>query len=53
MSVMTQLLTPHIKDLGGFKARRSLPHEDLMTVGPFIFFDHLGVLYFLLVKELT
>ena len=37
-----QLITPHIQDLGGFNARRSLPHDDLMTVGPFIFFDHLG-----------
>ena len=42
MSSITQLLTPHIQDLGGFNARRSLPHEDRMMVGPFIFFDHLG-----------
>jgi redox-sensitive bicupin YhaK (pirin superfamily) len=42
MSNITQLLTPHIQDLGGFNARRSLPHDDLMMVGPFIFFDHLG-----------
>ena len=39
---ITQILTPHIQDLGGFNARRSLPHDDLMMVGPFIFFDHLG-----------
>lgn len=42
MSTITKLLTPHIKDLGGFNARRSLPHNEMMTVGPFIFFDHLG-----------
>ena len=42
MSSVTQLLTPHIQDLGGFNARRSLPHDELMMVGPFIFFDHLG-----------
>ena len=42
MSSITKLLTPHIKDLGGFNARRSLPHDEVMTVGPFIFFDHLG-----------
>ena len=42
MSDITQILTPHVKDLGGFNARRSLPHEEVMTVGPFIFFDHLG-----------
>lgn len=42
MDQVTQILTPHIKDLGGFNARRSLPHDDLMMVGSFIFFDHLG-----------
>ena len=42
MSGITKLLTPHIKDLGGFNARRSLPHQEVMTVGSFIFFDHLG-----------
>ncbi|MHC5738749.1 pirin family protein [Nostoc sp.] len=42
MSSISQIITPHIKDLGGFTARRSLPHDDRMMVGPFIFFDHLG-----------
>ncbi|MDJ0588381.1 MAG: pirin family protein [Pleurocapsa sp. MO_226.B13] len=42
MSSITQLLKPHVQDLGEFNARRSLPHEDLTTIGPFIFFDHLG-----------
>lgn len=42
MSSITQLLTPHIKDLGGFNARRSLPNDERMMVGSFIFFDHLG-----------
>ena len=42
MSKITQILAPHVKDLGGFNARRSLPHDEVMTVGPFIFFDHLG-----------
>ncbi|MEM9089898.1 MAG: pirin family protein [Cyanobacteria bacterium P01_F01_bin.53] len=37
-----QLITPHVKDLGGFSVRRSLPQEDFKMVGPFIFFDHLG-----------
>ncbi|MGC1308336.1 MAG: pirin family protein [Phormidesmis sp.] len=37
-----QIIAPHIKDLGGFQARRSLPHDTLTLVGPFIFFDHLG-----------
>ena len=42
MSAIAKILTPHIKDLGGFSARRSLPHAEVMTVGSFIFFDHLG-----------
>ena len=42
MSAIAKILVPHIKDLGGFNARRSLPHTEAMTVGPFIFFDHLG-----------
>ena len=42
MSTIFQILTPHIQDLGGFNARRSLPHDERMMVGPFIFFDHLG-----------
>lgn len=37
-----QLITPHVKDLGGFSVRRSLPQGSLKMVGPFIFFDHLG-----------
>ncbi|MCM1981793.1 pirin family protein [Lyngbya confervoides] len=36
------LLTPHSQDLGGFQARRCLPHAALKMVGPFIFFDHIG-----------
>jgi redox-sensitive bicupin YhaK (pirin superfamily) len=42
MSNITKLLTPHIQDLGGFNARRSLPHAEHSMVGAFIFFDHLG-----------
>lgn len=41
-SHIQQLISPHTKDLGGFKARRSLPQETRALVGPFIFFDHLG-----------
>ncbi|MBW4485115.1 MAG: pirin family protein [Tildeniella torsiva UHER 1998/13D] len=37
-----RILKPHIQDLGGFQARRLLPHKHRMMVGPFIFFDHLG-----------
>jgi hypothetical protein len=30
------------RDLGGFEVRRLLPAPRLQTVGPFIFFDHIG-----------
>lgn len=40
---LTQLVTPHEKDLGGgFVVRRSLPAATQRAVGPFIFFDHFG-----------
>lgn len=43
MSNPTQtIITPHVQDLGGFKARRLLPSDTRTMVGPFIFFDHLG-----------
>ncbi len=41
-SQISQMLIPHIKDLGGFAARRLLPNQYRSMVGPFIFFDHLG-----------
>ncbi len=36
------LLLPHSKDLGGFTVRRLLPAVKRKTVGPWIFFDHMG-----------
>lgn len=30
------------KDLGGFSVRRILPHASKRTIGPFVFFDHMG-----------
>ncbi|MGF1523376.1 MAG: pirin family protein [Leptolyngbyaceae cyanobacterium] len=41
-SPVQTLIKPHIQDLGAFAARRLLPNDDRMMVGPFIFFDHLG-----------
>ncbi|MEO0408764.1 MAG: pirin family protein, partial [Cyanobacteria bacterium P01_A01_bin.135] len=41
-SPIQAIVAPHIQDLGGFKARRLLPNDDYTTIGPFIFFDHLG-----------
>jgi len=36
------VIHPHLKDLGGFQVRRSLPSQERKMIGPFIFFDHLG-----------
>jgi redox-sensitive bicupin YhaK (pirin superfamily) len=41
---MTQTLTitPRPTDLGGFSVRRVLPYHKQRSVGPFVFFDHIG-----------
>ena len=40
---VTLQLTGHNKDLGGgFVVRRLLPSGARQSVGPFLFFDHLG-----------
>lgn len=36
------IIQPKARDLGGFSVRRLLPHAGRRTVGPFIFFDHMG-----------
>ncbi|MDG2320657.1 MAG: hypothetical protein P8L79_10405 [Rhodospirillaceae bacterium] len=36
------IISPRKKDLGGFEVRRVLPYAKRRTVGPFIFFDHMG-----------
>lgn len=36
------LIKPRKRDLGGFFVRRVLPDARRRTVGPFIFFDHIG-----------
>ena len=41
-SAIKLILEPKDKDLGGFSVRRLLPAAELRSVGPFIFFDHLG-----------
>jgi redox-sensitive bicupin YhaK (pirin superfamily) len=40
------LLEPMEKDLGGFSVRRLLPAPGLKSIGPFVFFDHLGPAWF-------
>lgn len=36
------LIEPRVRDLGGFNVRRLLPFAKRRSVGPFVFFDHLG-----------
>lgn len=40
--VVARVLEGRARDLGGFSVRRVLPAGGLQTVGPFIFFDHMG-----------
>lgn len=39
---MVQLLAPAVRDVGGFTVRRVLPAPARRSVGPFVFFDHMG-----------
>lgn len=41
-SAVRTILHPQEKELGGFSVRRLLPADTLKSVGPFVFFDHLG-----------
>jgi len=40
--IVQRVIEPRPRDLGGFSVRRLLPAPGLQTVGPFIFFDHMG-----------
>jgi redox-sensitive bicupin YhaK (pirin superfamily) len=40
--VIAVVISPREKDLGGFSVRRVLPAVERRTVGPFVFFDHMG-----------
>jgi redox-sensitive bicupin YhaK (pirin superfamily) len=42
MSAIELLITDRQRDLGGFTVGRVLPFPQRRTVGPFIFFDHMG-----------
>jgi redox-sensitive bicupin YhaK (pirin superfamily) len=45
--VISEILQAHTKDLGdGFEVRRLLPAVTRRTIGPFIFFDHMGPVRF-------
>lgn len=39
---MPFILEAKSKDLGGFSVKRILPHQEKPTIGPFVFFDHMG-----------
>ena len=39
---MPQFFTPRLHDLGGFTVGRVLPNANCRSVGPFVFFDHIG-----------
>lgn len=39
---MPQLVAPRSHDIGGLEIRRLLPHAQRRSVGPFVFFDHIG-----------
>jgi redox-sensitive bicupin YhaK (pirin superfamily) len=42
VTAVARVLEARPRDLGGFSVRRVLPAGGLQTVGPFIFFDHMG-----------
>ena len=42
MTAIQQWIKPRARDLGGFSVVRVLPDRQRQTVGPFIFFDHMG-----------
>jgi redox-sensitive bicupin YhaK (pirin superfamily) len=42
MASIIRVLAGRTRDLGGFTVRRVLPAPGMQTVGPFIFFDHMG-----------
>src|SRR5258708_2437458 len=41
-STIQAFLKPHQHDVGGLMVRRVLPALAARTIGPFIFFDHIG-----------
>ena len=42
MSAVERVIEGRPRDLGGFTVRRLLPASGRRTIGPFIFFDHMG-----------
>ncbi len=48
MSAVARVIEGRPRDLGGFSVRRLLPASGKQTIGPFIFFDHMGPAVFAL-----
>jgi redox-sensitive bicupin YhaK (pirin superfamily) len=46
MTSILRIIEGRARDLGGFAVRRMLPAAGMQTVGPFIFFDHMGPVVF-------
>ncbi len=44
---MAKVLTAVEHDLGSLFVKRVLPHQEKAMVGPFIFFDQMGLAHFL------
>lgn len=42
MSAIEMIIEPRRRDLGGFEVGRVLPFAKRRSVGPFVFFDHMG-----------
>jgi redox-sensitive bicupin YhaK (pirin superfamily) len=40
--LISDVIVPRMRDLGGFSVRRALPSVERQMVGPFILFDHAG-----------
>ena len=40
--MIDQVIEPRRRDIGGFEVGRVLPQPQRRTVGPFVFFDHMG-----------
>lgn len=45
-AAIDMIIDPKPKDLGGFTVRRSLPIRECRSIGPWIFFDEMGVAEF-------
>lgn len=45
-SALKLIIKPKNKDLGGFSVRRTLPTSACRSVGPWVFFDHMGPAHF-------